>query len=174
MNKALFLDRDGVINKYIINDYIKNLKELKVFSYVFNVLKELKKEGYKLIIITNQAGINKGIISYKDFVLICKYLMYYLDLDAIYFCPHTDEDNCLCRKPKKLLLKKAIQKFNIDPNLSYFIGDSYRDLLIAKSVSVKFILVLSGQTKLKDIDSWEYKPDYIIKNLKYLNKIILF
>ncbi|MGC8733756.1 MAG: D-glycero-alpha-D-manno-heptose-1,7-bisphosphate 7-phosphatase [bacterium] len=172
MNKALFLDRDGVLNKYIPNDYTKKLNELKVFGYVFDVLKEFKKRGYKLIVITNQAGINKGIVSYKDFVLISKYLIYYLKLDAIYFCPHVDEDNCLCRKPKNLLLKKAISRFNIDPNLSYFIGDSYRDLLIAKSLNIKFILVLSGQTKLKDIKFWEYKPDYIIKDLKYLKKII--
>jgi D-glycero-D-manno-heptose 1,7-bisphosphate phosphatase len=172
LNKALFLDRDGVINEYIPNDYTKKLSELYLFNYVFKVLKYFKREGFKLIVITNQAGINKGIINYKDFVLICKYLMYYLDLDAIYFCPHKDEDNCQCRKPKNLLLKKAIQRFNIDPNLSYFIGDSYRDLLIAKSLNIKFVLVLSGQTKLNDINNWEYKPDYIIKNLKYLSKII--
>lgn len=172
INKALFLDRDGVLNKYIPNNYTKNLNELLVFNYVHKILKYYKNKGFKLIVITNQAGINKGIVNYKDFVLMSKYLIYYLGLDAIYFCPHKDEDNCLCRKPKNLLLKNAIKKFKIDPNLSYFIGDSYRDLLTAKSLSIKFILVLSGQTKLNDINYWQYKPDYIIKNLKYLKDII--
>ncbi len=172
INKALFLDRDGVLNKYIPNNYTKNLNELFVFKYVFKILKYYKNKGFKLIVITNQAGINKGIINYKDFILMSKYLIYYLRLDAIYFCPHTDEDNCLCRKPKNLLLKKAMEKFKIDPNLSYFIGDSYRDLLTAKSLNIKFVLVLSGQTRLEDINYWHYKPDYIIKNLKYLKDII--
>ncbi len=172
VNRALFLDRDGVLNKYFPNNYTKNINELLVFNYVFEILKYYKRKGFKLIVITNQAGINKGIVNYKDFILMSKYLIYHLSLDAIYFCPHKEEDNCLCRKPKNLLLKKAIERFNIDPKLSYFIGDSYRDLLVAKSLDMKFILVLSGQTKIKDIDHWECKPDYIIKSLKYLKSII--
>ncbi|MFN4220384.1 MAG: D-glycero-alpha-D-manno-heptose-1,7-bisphosphate 7-phosphatase [bacterium] len=170
MNKAIFLDRDGVINEYLPNDYVKNSKEFKLING-FKEFIEKHKNFYKFIVITNQAGINKSLVKYSSFVKISLFLIKNFGIEAVYFCPHREEENCNCRKPKNLLLIKATKRFKIDIKNSYFIGDSYTDLLCAKSLNIKFILVLTGKTKRKDLEKWEEKPFLIVNNLTELNLI---
>lgn len=132
MNKAVFIDRDGVIN-HDPGDYTYKLSEFKILDGVTEALKKFINKGYLLIIITNQGGISKKIYGHEEVKLIHDYLIEKLTaehilLTEIYYCPHhPDSEKCICRKPGSLLLEKAIARFAIDASQSYFIGDRDRD-----------------------------------------------
>tara|TARA_B110000014_G_C20126596_1_gene600836 strand:+ start:3604 stop:4089 length:486 start_codon:yes stop_codon:yes gene_type:complete len=152
-NKAVFLDRDGVINKKRI-DHVKSVDEFKIFSNVGDAIKLLRDKGYLVIIITNQSVIGRNIISEKKLDEIHIELKNYLKqsntyVDSIYYCPHIPEQNCDCRKPKPGLLIKAGNDFGIDLEKSYFIGDSVSDLNAAKEAKCKGILLKNDQTLLE-------------------------
>ncbi len=146
MRKVIFLDRDGVIN-IERGDYTFKLDDFKFVDGLFKALEKLKKQGFEFIVITNQGGISKGIYSHNDVALLNQYmrkqfLLNHIQLLDIYYCPHhNDIENCICRKPKSLLLEKAIAKYAINPNSSFFIGDSERDIESAQKVGVKGIKV---------------------------------
>ncbi|MFH1231293.1 MAG: HAD-IIIA family hydrolase [Planctomycetota bacterium] len=162
--KAVFLDRDGTI----IRELKKGLTEtsqIKLYHKVSVALKILQQNGYKLIVITNQSLVARGLIQESKLNYIHKYLKKLLakkriKIDGIYYCPHHPEGIieryrkiCSCRKPQAGLLKKAMRDFNIEPSQSFFIGDSLKDMQAAEKVGIKFILVLTGYGKrtLKEI-----------------------
>jgi D-glycero-D-manno-heptose 1,7-bisphosphate phosphatase len=139
MNKCVFLDRDGVINEEI-GRYVYKPDEFKLMAGLISALKELKKRGYLLVIITNQAGIAKSLYDHKDVQRCHEILQGASDncIDAIYYSPyHPDYTESLGRKPGRLLFEKAIAKFNIYPEISWMIGDKERDLVPAKSLGIK-------------------------------------
>ncbi|MBO8131122.1 MAG: D-glycero-beta-D-manno-heptose 1,7-bisphosphate 7-phosphatase [Candidatus Marinimicrobia bacterium] len=169
--KAVFLDRDGTLNRDSL-DYIKNLAEFELFDYTPEALKILKELGFKLIIITNQSVIARGMASTEEVEEIHDYLKKYLykegiKIDGIYYCPHHPEENCDCRKPNIGNIDRAIKDFNIDPLKSYFVGDSKRDIEAGKRAGCKTIMLLSGERikEPEEIKSWNIKPDYIEENL---------
>ena len=116
--KIIFLDRDGVINKNR-DDYVKSPTEFEFVREIEKWLKILKNHDFKLIVITNQSMIGRGLASKTDLKKIHikmqnHFLKQGFKIDRIYYCPHTPNDNCNCRKPKTKLLKKAINDFNVD------------------------------------------------------------
>lgn len=130
--RAIFLDRDGVINKKR-DDYVKSIDELEIFPFVASAIKKLNNANFKVIVITNQSAINRNIITHKKVEQIHLTIQNYLKknqsfIDAFYYCPHRPDENCICRKPKPGLLIKAIQDFKINPKESWMIGDSNSDL----------------------------------------------
>jgi|Laugresubdmm15sn_1035100.scaffolds.fasta_scaffold06793_1 D-glycero-D-manno-heptose 1,7-bisphosphate phosphatase len=145
-NKCVFLDRDGVINKEI-GDYVKRFEDFEILPHVRHGLKILTEAGFKLIIITNQGGIAKGMYQREEMHKMHTYLSEELSVegikfDDIYFCPHHPEKgNCLCRKPESLMVEKAISKHGINPELSYFIGDKERDIVCGQGAGVTGILI---------------------------------
>jgi D-glycero-D-manno-heptose 1,7-bisphosphate phosphatase len=143
LQKCIFLDRDGVLNRER-GDYTFKLEDFEIVAGVKEGLEILKKSGYLLIVITNQAGIAKGLYD-RDDVLNCHlFLQAQIGhlIDDIYFCPHYPETTqSLLRKPDSLMLEKAIAKWDVDPDMSYMVGDSQRDLQAAEKVEVKGILV---------------------------------
>ncbi|OYU94488.1 MAG: histidinol phosphate phosphatase [Bacteroidetes bacterium B1(2017)] len=145
-NKAVFLDRDGVINKEV-GDYIKRFEDFEILSHVRHGLKILTEAGFKLIIITNQGGIAKGMYTRHEMDKMHAYLAAELEPSGVvftdvYFCPHHPQtSNCLCRKPESLLVEKAISKHDIDASQSYFIGDKERDIVCGEGAGVKGILI---------------------------------
>jgi D-glycero-D-manno-heptose 1,7-bisphosphate phosphatase len=150
LNKALFLDRDGVINREM-GDYVASVRDFHLNEAVLPILHAAKELGYKLIIITNQGGIAKGLYSIADLTHIHQHLRHILSqenivVDDIYFCPHHADFNglCLCRKPKSLMLEKAIAKHQIDVKQSCMIGDHVRDMQAAESVGVLGIKIPSN------------------------------
>lgn len=156
-SKAVFLDRDGVINEKR-DDHVKNISEFKIFSGVGDAIKLLRDKGYLVIIITNQSAIGRKIISEKKLDEIHTELKNYLNqhdtyVDSIYYCPHTPEENCSCRKPKPGLLIKATNDFGINLEESYFIGDSESDLNAAKEARCKGILLENDQTLLEIVQN---------------------
>ena len=155
MNKAIFLDRDGIINKEI-GDYIKKVSDFKINEGIYEALKKLDNAGYLLILITNQGGISKGIFTENDFWEITNYMNsrlheHGINLTEIYYCPHhPDVTKCLCRKPSPLMIEKAVARFNIDKSQSYLIGDAPRDVEAAHKAGIKGILV-QPNSNLNDV-----------------------
>jgi len=146
MNKAIFLDRDGVIN-IERGDYTWRIGDFKFNKTIFEFLKTLQKKGYLFIIITNQGGIARGIFTHDDVIKLHEYMFSKftdndIEITDLYYCPHhSNVEKCLCRKPNSLMLEKAIAKYNIDIEKSYFIGDSRRDFLAGEKAGVKAIQV---------------------------------
>ena len=146
MNKAVFLDRDGVVNREI-GDYVTKVDHFVLNKGIGEAIKLLKQNGFFVIVVTNQGGISKGFYSLEEFYVINKFMISLLknegaEIDEVYFCPHhPDVTKCLCRKPEPLMIEKAIARFDIDREKSYLIGDAPRDVLAAERAGVKGILV---------------------------------
>ena len=143
--KAIFLDRDGVLNKKR-DDYVKTVSELNIFPFISKPIKKLQDADFKIIVITNQSAINRGLMNTKNLEDIHKKLQSFLTkygahIDHFYFCPHTPAENCSCRKPKPGLLLRAIDDFSIDVNQSWFLGDSDSDMLAGKIIGCKTIKI---------------------------------
>ncbi|MXV15266.1 D-glycero-alpha-D-manno-heptose-1,7-bisphosphate 7-phosphatase [Hufsiella ginkgonis] len=150
-NKAVFLDRDGVLNKEL-GDYVCSAGDFEVLEHNFAPLKQLQDRGYLLIVITNQGGIAKGWYSEKDLSemhdkLRAVYSANGITLTEIYYCRHHPQynGNCLCRKPGSIMLEKAAARFGAEPSRSYFIGDRERDVLAGEAAGMTGILIDSDQ-----------------------------
>lgn len=166
MNKAVFLDRDGTIN--VDKEYVISIDDLEFLPNAVKGLKKIQELGYKLIIITNQSGIGRGYYSEEGYKNLMKELYARLRksriiIEADYYCPHLPELDCVCRKPKTQMIKKAIQDHSINVDKSFFIGDKTADILAGKNMGLKTILVLTGKAG-KD-NKYSVKPDFICKNL---------
>ncbi|WP_316811917.1 HAD family hydrolase [Pedobacter heparinus] len=151
MNKAIFLDRDGVLN-HEIYDYITRLEDFKILEYQIAPLKKLHDEGYLLIIITNQGGIaqqryTEEVLDEMHRDLNAKFEEQGALITHAYHCPHhpTVSEACNCRKPQSGMLLEAIATYNIDPALSVMIGDKPRDVEAANGAGVKGILIVPDE-----------------------------
>jgi D-glycero-D-manno-heptose 1,7-bisphosphate phosphatase len=155
--KAIFLDRDGVINRER-GDWTYQLEDFKLLDGLIEALKIFYEKKYLLIVISNQSGIAKNIYTKEQ----ADYLHLHLErqlsrhgikLAEFYFCPHhPDISKCLCRKPDSLLLEKSIARFNIDATTSYFIGDAERDVAAGKKTGVKTIKVEPNSSLLEIVN----------------------
>ena len=150
LKKAIFLDRDGVINNNRGRYYTWLKEDLEINPGVTETLRMLKERGYMLIVITNQGGISKGAIHQEDVEVLHIHLNALLDkegasVDEFFYCPHhSDHEKCLCRKPLPLMIQKAMARFGIDPQQSWMIGDSERDMEAGKAAGLNTILVESN------------------------------
>ncbi|NMM50229.1 D-glycero-alpha-D-manno-heptose-1,7-bisphosphate 7-phosphatase [Marinigracilibium pacificum] len=137
-NKAVFLDRDGVINRER-GEYTFKIEDFEIMPGVIEGLKKLKGFNYKLIIITNQAGISRGLYTREEMNSCHQFFNDQAQgiIDAIYYCPwHPTKSRSIARKPEKLMFERAIHQYEIDPSKSYMIGDKDRDLLPAKKLGI--------------------------------------
>ncbi len=143
--KAVFLDRDGVVNQVVILEGKPfppdNLKELVILPGVITGIKILKKNGFRVFIITNQPDVARGKTPISIVEEINSFLTSTLDIDEIFCCFHDSNDNCSCRKPKPGMILDAATKWNIDLHSSYMIGDRWRDIDCAKAAGVSSILL---------------------------------
>lgn len=145
MNKAIFLDRDGVIN--VERGFTFRLDDFVILPDLIDMLKWFREKGYLLIVVSNQSGIAKELYSQQDVENLHTFLNDELKkstifLDEIYYCiHHPDVSKCICRKPDSLFIEKALARFDIDPKKSYFIGDKDRDIEAAEKADVKGILI---------------------------------
>lgn len=134
LNKAIFLDRDGVLNENR-SDYVKTIHELKILD-IGSSIKKLKDNNFLIIVITNQSAINRGLTTYENVnqihFSIQEYLKKYnVQIDAFYYCPHHPDDHCSCRKPQPGLILQAAKDFNIDLISSWMVGDMDTDIQAA-------------------------------------------
>jgi len=149
-NKAIFLDRDGVLNKEM-GDYVCRVEDFHILDN-FDALKTLQNKGYLLLVATNQGGIAKGWYDLAELgkmhaLLKQTYQEHGVEITDFFFCPHHPNftGDCDCRKPKPGLLLQGIAKYDLDPALSYFIGDRERDVEAGTSAGVTGILIDSDQ-----------------------------
>lgn len=168
--KAIFLDRDGVINKEV--NYLSNPKNFEFIKGSIKALKLLKRKGFLLIVITNQAGIARGYFTEENLNKIHQKMVSILEkssvvLDDIYYCPHHPDFTgpCDCRKPQPGMILKAQKKYNIDLENSFMVGDTLRDIETGLTAKCKTVLVLTGYGLKEKKNMKKLKPDYIFENL---------
>ncbi|HEY7865081.1 MAG TPA: D-glycero-beta-D-manno-heptose 1,7-bisphosphate 7-phosphatase [Psychromonas sp.] len=155
--RAVFLDRDGVIN--VDNGYVSQRDDFEFIDGVIDACKVLKEKGYLIIIITNQSGIARGYFSEEQFHTLTEWMDWSLadrgvDLDGLYYCPHHAEKgvgeykiDCDCRKPKPGMLMNAIADLGIDPSQSILVGDKVSDIQAGLAAGIKTnYLVRTGKT----------------------------
>lgn len=154
MQKAVFLDRDGVINRDY--GYVGTLERFEFLPGVKEALAELKAMGYKTVLVTNQSGIARGLYTVDDFHTVNYFMQGQLDMvgakfDGVYFCPHHPKAtvaqfrcDCTCRKPKSEMFNWAKDELDIDMSASIMIGDHVTDLQAAAGAGIK-TLILVGE-----------------------------
>ncbi len=148
--RAIFLDRDGVIN-IERGEYTYKMEDFCFPEGMFEALAEFQKQGFLLIVITNQGGIGRGVYTHEDVKRVHDYFFEEaakrnITITDLFYCPHHPvKSRCLCRKPESLMLEKAIAKWNVDAANSWFIGDSARDIEAAIKCGVKPIKVASNE-----------------------------
>jgi D,D-heptose 1,7-bisphosphate phosphatase len=170
-NKAIFLDRDGVINKEV--SHLSDPKNFEFIEGSIEALKILKQKSFLLIVITNQAGIARGIFTEETLMAIHDKMKNILNknniqLDDIYYCPHHPEftGSCDCRKPNPGMILKAQSKYNIDLTNSFMVGDTLNDIQTGITAKCKTVLVLTGYGMEEQKKISTIVPDMIFKNLK--------
>jgi D-glycero-D-manno-heptose 1,7-bisphosphate phosphatase len=145
----ILLDRDGVINEDS-DQFIKSPDEWQPIAGSLEAIALLNQHGFSIIVITNQSGIGRGLFDLMTLQAIHDKMRQRVlecggQIDAIYFCPHTSDDNCLCRKPKPGLFESFAKEFSTDLTKLYSIGDSYRDIQASLTVNAKPVLVKTGK-----------------------------
>lgn len=150
---AVFLDRDGVINKD--KGYVSQIDDFEFIDGSIEAMQLLKQHGYLLVVITNQSGIARGYYTEDDFMTLTEWMDWSLadrgvDLDGIYFCPHHPEkgiadykQNCSCRKPNTGMLDSAGEELDIDFTNSYLVGDKLSDIQAGQKAQLKASYLVS-------------------------------
>jgi D-glycero-D-manno-heptose 1,7-bisphosphate phosphatase len=166
MNKAIFLDRDGIINKAIIKDdkaySPRRFSEFEFNTRIAEQVEKIKSAGYFVIVVTNQPDITRGKMDIAELNKMTETIHSKLLVDEILICRHDDSDNCICRKPKPGMLFDAAKRYNIDLTASFLIGDGWRDMEAAKNAGCKGIL----------IDAYYNNGVDCFKRVKDMNKAI--
>jgi D-glycero-D-manno-heptose 1,7-bisphosphate phosphatase len=192
MNKAVFLDRDGVINEMIyypehgIVDSPFTPEQFKLFPWAGRSIKKLSKAGYKVIVVSNQPGIAKGYLSQAGFDRIREKMLSEFKaqdafIDGEYYCFHHPEakvkrlkSNCKCRKPEPGLLLKAAEELDINLSLSWMIGDGLTDIQAGEKAGCKTILLGRMKCDLCSLmDELNARPDFVAKNLLEAVKLVV-
>lgn len=148
LSKAVFVDRDGTLN--VEDGYITDPSIILLYSDTSAVLKKFSLQGYLVIIISNQSAIGRELMTEDQFESVNQALWDQLrqsnsGYDALYFCPHTPDDECECRKPKPGLILQAAVDFDIDLSTSYMIGDKLSDIEAGQRAGCNTVLVLTGK-----------------------------
>jgi len=147
--RTVFLDRDGVINRNR-PDHVKSWAEFEFLPGALDALAELRRRGYRTIVVTNQAGINRGLLTKEAVEEIDNRMIEEVArrggcIEAVLYCPHRPEEACGCRKPRPGLLLRAQQEFGVDLGRAHLIGDYWTDIAAAVAVGCEPILVLTGR-----------------------------
>jgi len=174
VNKAVFLDRDGTIVEDV--GYLNDPADLKFIPGSIEAIKKLNQAGFKVVVITNQAGVARGLITENMLQTIDKTLHKWIlsgdaHLDGLYYCPHHPEHGsypykqaCECRKPHPGLLKKAERDLKIDLSKSFMVGDKSSDIEAGKTAGTKTVFVTTGKGQ-KEKNELKEQPNHIAANL---------
>jgi len=170
--KVVFLDRDGVINRDS-PDYIKSWSEFKFLPGSLEALKKLTQKGFRIIVITNQSAVNRKMMSREGLELIHTRMQAAAaegggKISDIFFCPHTPDEGCSCRKPKPGLIHQARRRYAIDLKNTYLVGDSAKDIECARNAGCdRTILVRTGNGAEAEsvLNQKNIAPDYVAADL---------
>ena len=181
MNRAIFLDRDGVINEDRV-DYVKSWEEFRFIKGAHQALKQIHQAGIPVVVISNQSVIGREIITEAELSIIHSRLLKEVQksggfITKIYCCPHHPDDHCRCRKPRIGLLKKAAHEMDLDLTKCVIVGDNLKDIQAGKRAGCRTVLVQTGQgnktiTKILTGQT-KIKPDWVCDNLASAIPIIL-
>ncbi len=180
--KTIFLDRDGVINRNPPNKgYVRKWAEFTFIPNSRKAIRELTESGYRIIVVTNQSGIGRGLYSEEDLADIHSRMVAEISksggtIDAVYYCPHRPDAGCECRKPKPGMLMRAAREHNIELENAYLIGDFSTDIEVGQRVGATTFLVLTGLGQesyyhyIRTKPCWRadqngHRPDKIFTNL---------
>lgn len=175
---TVFIDRDGTINRE--SGYINHISNFEIYPFAFHAVKLLNENGFLSVVITNQAGIARGIFD-EQFLekvhnrMLMDFKSSGARIDAIYYCPHHNSSKnplyaieCDCRKPKNGLIKRALSELPVDKDNMFIVGDKYSDVQTGVTAGCRTIMVKTGYGKGEiesDFEKWSVKPDFIEENL---------
>ena len=183
LHHAVFLDRDGTIN--YDSGYVKNPDDIKILEGVSEGIRKLKRDfGFKIVVISNQAGVAKGLMTIEDVEAVNSRIDFLLkqgqaEIDRFYYCPHhpqfSSEDEAKCRKPSPQMLLKATEDMNLDLSRSYMVGDRESDIICGLNAGVKSILLKSDiyNAELSALLNQNKKPNFVAANFKEACDFIL-
>lgn len=177
--KAAFLDRDGTIAEEV--GYLNHLSRFQIYPFAAQAIRRLNEAGVPVVVVTNQAGVSRGFFP-EEFVhqvherMIGELAAAGARIDAIYYCPHSREDDCNCRKPRTGLLERAAAEHGLALEGSFLVSDRYADVAMGQSVGCHSILVMTGYGR-GDYEwhhaSWARQPDSVVENLLAAADVIL-
>jgi len=171
-DKYIFLDRDGVINKDS-PDYVKRWSEFEFLPGSLDAIRLLTEKNYQIVIITNQSIINRKMASPDDLDFTHSMMKKAVmegggEIKDIFFCPHTPEEGCSCRKPETGLIRAALKKYDIDVKNSVMVGDSAKDIECARRAGCRYaVLVKTGnyEQAVLSLEGKKIYPDHIAGDL---------
>ena len=168
INKYICFDRDGTINQE--RHYLCNPDDVELYPEVIPALQQLTRAGYGIFIVTNQSGIGRGYYTEEDMHAVNRYITELLESNGIriagfYFCPHTPDNGCTCRKPGRALLDRAASDLNFDPSEIIVIGDKLIDVEFGQNAGGRGILVRTGHGSEYDLEKEKTVPDYVCPTL---------
>ena len=154
--KTIFLDRDGVINKEV--NYLHKIDDFEFIDGIFDACLHFQSLSYKIIIITNQSGISRGYYSHSDYQKVTQWMLdqfKYKNINIldVFHCPHGPDSTCDCRKPKPGMFLKAKDKYNIDMEKSWMIGDKERDTIAANSAGIDNTILIRSSHRIDESNS---------------------
>jgi len=183
MNKIVFLDRDGVINRYPGDgDYVKSIEEFHLLPGVIESLQRLTQAGCVLFILSNQACVGRGIITQQDLDMIHQHMMNQFDqaggivIREAFYATAAPDEGSLYRKPQIGYIQKAFDLLGRSMNEMsdvFFVGDSQKDVVCARNAGCCALTVLSGGFNIDEIQKWSTQPDYIVQDILEATEIIL-
>jgi len=174
MKKAIFLDRDGVIN--VDKGYVYKIEDFEFTKGAIKALKYFQSLGYILIVVTNQSGIARGYYKLEDFKKLTKWMKNRLKADGIeikevYFCPHSPDDRCSCRKPSPGMILKAAKDYDIDVKKSWMIGDKPSDIEAALKAGIENTILIEDEgRRLKVKGKAKYKAKSLFDTIFIINE----
>ena len=181
--KAVFLDRDGVINEFPGNgQYVTKVKDFHFIPGALEAIKRLTDEGYDIFIVSNQAGVGKGVYTKKKLNQITAKMMKEIEkaggkIKKAFYCTHHPQAGCDCRKPGIGSIELGLNMLGKDLSCArktYFIGDTKSDIEAGHNAGCKTVFVLSGREDRRYVaQRWQVKPDYIAESLLDALKIII-
>ena len=168
--KAIFLDRDGVINHD--RGYVNKIEDFRFVESIFETLRNFQEKGFSLFIVTNQSGIGRGYYTKEDFDILTKWMLKELKKEKIhitkvYFCPHSPEERCICRKPNTGMFDKAFKDYKIDKKNSWMIGDKHSDIKAAVNAGINNTILIAD-CWVKD-DEAKYIVNDIFDTIRLIN-----
>ena len=176
VEKFVLLDRDGVINQRIVDGYVTSWAQFVFLPGALDALRLLEQNKYTVLVLSNQAGVGKGLMTVLDLDEITRRFRERVEehggrIRAVYYCPHRKADNCECRKPKSGLLIKAQREHQFSFSETVLIGDSRADLLAAREVGCPAILIWNDDPA--DLDKLGCRPRAVVSGLYEAVQLIL-
>ncbi len=161
---VIFLDRDGVLTKE--KSYVLRKEELEIFDYASACVRKMHDAGYLVLVITNQSAVARGMMTEETLQEMNDILMEETGVDDVFYCPHWHPTDavCDCRKPQTGMIQQAMQKYDLDMEHAYFVGDRASDIRTGQNAGIQTVLLESGYGT-KRLEE-EVTPDYIFEDLR--------